>query len=318
MEKTGFTRSLPRILCIFCGLWAAGLFLTASAGFCATAGTHYPMGTEGVLAASTPPPGFHYRMYNTFYNPTTLTDDNGDKLDIGYDLDVFASVHRFIHVTEKKFLGADVLYDVIVPVLSKDVSVDALGISDSKSLSVGDITIEPFALSWHQPAWDAVAALAVIAPIGEFDADKPASPGLGYWSGMLTLGGTLFFDEQKTWSASALTRTLVHGRQKDTDIRPGAEFVVEWGIGKEIPVSPGLVVRPGISGCSTWQIDDDSDDGPGTVASERKQNHALGAEINFFFPPPRLMQVNLRFLREFSSKNSPEGSQFIITLSKSW
>lgn len=121
-----------------------------------------------------------------------MTDDSGDKLDIGYDLDVFASVHRFIHVTDKKLLGAEVLYDVIVPVLSKDVSIDAMGISDSQSLSVGDITIEPLALSWHRPAWDAVAALAVIAPISEFEANKPASPGLGYWSGMLTWAGLCF------------------------------------------------------------------------------------------------------------------------------
>lgn len=276
------------------------------------------MGTEGVMAASVPPPGFHYRMYNTFYNSTTLKNNKGNKLDVGYDLDVFASVQRFIRVTDKKILGANLFYDVIIPLSCNDLSIDALGISDSSSLNVGDIVIEPLGLVWRGHKYDAAAALAVIAPTGKFDSDEPAFAGLGYWSGMLTMGGTVFFDDKKTWSASALTRTLVHSEQKSTDVRPGAEFVVEWGIGKEIPVSQKLIIRPGISGCSYWQIDEDSDDGPDTLASEKKENHALGAEINFFFPPPTLIQVNLRFLREFNAKNNPEGSQFVITFTKSW
>ncbi len=158
----------------------------------------------------------------------------------------------------------------------------------------------------------------MIAPTGEYDLDKPASPGLGYWSGMLTLGGTVYFDEARSWSFSALTRTLVNGEQDDTDVRPGSEFVVEYGLGKEIPINDKLLVRPGISGCAYWQFEDDSDDGPGTLADERKESYALGAEINFFWLPPTLFQVNLRALREFGAKNTVQGSQFVLTLTKSW
>ncbi|GAB6908278.1 hypothetical protein JCM12296A_41170 [Desulfosarcina cetonica] len=62
-------------------------------------------------------------------------------------------------------------------------------------------------------------------------------------------------------------------------------------------------IRPGIAGCAYWQIEDDSDDGPGTLADERKRAYALGAEINFW-RPPSLFQVNLRALREFRAKNT--------------
>ena len=62
----------------------------------ATSGTHYPFGGEGVLAATVPPPGFHYRIYNTFYNPDTYKDNNGDEAPIGFDLDVFATVHLLL------------------------------------------------------------------------------------------------------------------------------------------------------------------------------------------------------------------------------
>ena len=100
------------------GCWLALSFLaTAATGQAATLGSHYPFGAEGVLAATAPPQGVHYRMYNTWYNPTTLTDDNGDELPVDFDLELFASVQRLIHVTKVKILGADLLYDILVPLV---------------------------------------------------------------------------------------------------------------------------------------------------------------------------------------------------------
>lgn len=284
----------------------------------ATMGSHYPFGGEGVLAGSGPPPGFHYRGYAFWTNPTTMKDNNGDDLDIGFDADVFATIHRFIHITNKKILGANFGYEVIVPILDKDVTIEAMGISDSHSFALGDVGFEPIALVWHQPRWDATATLAVFAPTGEYDSQKPASPGLGYWSGMLTLGGTAYLDADRSWSLSAMTRTLVHTEQDETDVTPGAEFVVEYGLGKEIGINNTISVRPGICGAAYWQLSDDSDDGPGTVADNRKEAYAIGGDINLFWLPPTLLQMNLRVLREFGAKNTTQGSQVVLTVTKSW
>ncbi len=297
------------------------LFLALASCFpthAATMGSHYPFGGEGVLAGSAPPPGFHYRGYLTVTNPTTLKDDNGDDLDVGFNADVLATVHRFLHVTKKQFLGANFAYEVVVPIVQKDVSMEKLGISDSKSLSLGDAFFEPLALIWNRPRWDATFTLGVYAPTGEYDSQKPASPGLGYWSGMLTLGGTVFFDDHRSLSLSAMTRTLMHTEQDETNVTPGSEFVVEYGLGKEIGINDKLSIRPGICGTAYWQIDDDSDDGMGTVANERKEAYALGAEMNFFWLPPKLLQLNIRVLREFGAKNTSQGSQVCLTLTKSW
>ena len=108
----------------------------------------------------------------------------------------------------------------------------------------------------------AVLGLAVIAPTGSYDSGEPASAGLGYWSGMLTLGATYYLDSQRTWSISALTRTLVHTEQDETDVTPGSELVVEYGIGKEFRVGDRLMLRPGLAGSAYWQLEDDSDNGP--------------------------------------------------------
>ena len=71
----------------------------------ATMGSHYPFGGEGVTAGSAPPPGFHYRGYLTLTNPTTYKDDNGDDLPVDVNVDVVATVHRFLHVTKFQILG---------------------------------------------------------------------------------------------------------------------------------------------------------------------------------------------------------------------
>jgi hypothetical protein len=301
---------------VSCLMFLLGAVLTGEA---ATLGSHYPFGGEGVLAGSAPPPGFHYRIYNTWYNPTTLKDNNGDTINNGFDLDVFASVHRFIHVTNVKILGADLIYDVIVPMMDKDINfrVSNNTYSDSKSFTVGDVVFEPFVLAWHKPRWDATVGLGIIMPTGEYDATKLASPGLGYWSGMLTVGGTYYLDDKKSWSISALTRTLVHTEQQDTNVTPGSELVVEYGIGKEIALNNSLLVRPGLAGCAYWQLGDDSNDAPNIKADERKKANAIGAEINFFWLP-QLLQLNLRVLREYGAENTAEGSQFVATLTKSW
>jgi hypothetical protein len=302
------------------GMMAGCLALLAgmcASGGAATQGTHYNYGLEGVLGATAPPPGWHYRMYNLWYNPNTFKDNKGNTAPFNFDLNVFASAQRLIHVTNVKILGADFLYDFVVPLLDQEVTIGPF--TDSHSFTVGDIEIEPFGLAWHQPRWDAVFALAVVLPTGHFEGNEPASPGLGYWSGRLTLGGSYYFDDKKTWSVSLLTRTLINSRQEDTEVRPGAEFVAEYGLGKECMINNTWMIRPGLTGASYWQISDDSKDfAPGQiVADQHKQAHAIGAEINIFYLP-MLFQVNLRYLQEYGVENGPEESRFIATLTKSF
>lgn len=100
--------------------------------------------------------------------------------------------------------------------------------------------------------------LGLNLPTEEYTQTEPASCGQGYLSGLITTGGTYSFDEHKSWSLSALSRILVYGEQKDTDVTPGWEFIVDWGIGKQFQVSDKLLVRPGIAGYGYWQMGEDS------------------------------------------------------------
>ncbi|WP_245595551.1 SphA family protein [Ferrimonas kyonanensis] len=298
--------------------WLTLAALVSSASVAAaTSGSHYPMGAEGVKAATAPPPGLHYRLYNTLYSADTQTNNAGQDSGLDFNLDLFAQVHRFVQVTDTKLFGANWGYNVLIPLIDKELSIEPLGVNDSHSLAMGDIVIEPLSLFWFKERFDAAFALAVIAPSGDFDARQAVNPGFGYWSGMLSAGATYYLDEQKSWSFSALTRTLINGKQEDTDIRPGAEFIIEGGLGKEFSIDHTWLLQPGISYCASWQISDDSKDGHGTIANERKRAFGLGAEINAFYLP-WLMQVNFRYVKELETKNTTEGSSAVLTFTKSF
>jgi hypothetical protein len=303
MKKTWFRILLTGMIT----LTFFGLAQTAGA-----AGKGYTPGLEGVLAASVPPPGVHWRMFNMYYEADTLTDAQGDKIGNGFDLGVLVQVHRVIHMTGRKILGADYGYSVILPMVATDFEVT--GFSDSR-VGLGDLYVEPLILAWHEARYDVALGLGVNLPTGHFDAAEPASPGNGYWSAMLTLGATMFFDDQKSLSASVLTRTIYYGEQDDTDKEPGSEFIMDFGVGKEMPLSKGLLIRPGICGYSLWQIT--GDDGPGT-SDDKHSVYALGAEVNLFWLPPALFQANLRTLFEFGAEGESEGTKTVLTITKSF
>ena len=271
---------------------------------------HYVNGGEGIKAATLPPPGFYYRMYNVFYNADTLTDKDGNKLDVGFDLSVYSLVNRFVWISNMKILGADLGVTAVIPLVYTDIEIKALGIKDDK-FSLGDIAVEPFVLSWHGPRYDAVFGLAVYIPTGEYDRNKPASPGKDFWTGMVSIGGTCYFDAEKTWSASILGRYEIHSEKDETDVRPGDDFHFEWGIGKTL----AKIWDVGLTGYCQWQVTDDRGSDVTWDKSVHDRVYAVGPEVSVFIPPARL-SVSLRSQWEFGAEDRPEGNITTLIFTK--
>jgi hypothetical protein len=288
----------------------AGVMLALSATTLhADANNHYGNGVEGIKGATVTPPGFYYRMYNFYYSADEVMDKNGDEIPIDFDVNVFVMANRFIWVTDKKILGADFFMDLVIPVVYTDIAIGALGVNQDK-FGLGDINIEPFGLSWHGAQYDASAAVSVYLATGNFDIDDQASPGKGFTTFMATLGGTLYLDARRTWSASILGRYETHTEKDDTDLTPGDDFHLEWGIGKSF----AKVWEAGLSGYCQWQVTDDS--GSDAVdKSTHDQVFAIGPEINVFLPPFKAL-LNLRALWEFDARDRAEGKAAVLTLTK--
>lgn len=293
-------------------------FWGASFAWAGVTGTHYTNGVEGITGSSLPGPGFYDRMYNVFYFADDLAGEDGDKVDVGLDLDVFAHVQRPIWVTDVKIFGADYFVNMIIPFIYTDYEVNASGTQDD-SLQLGDIFIEPIGLAWHGERWDAVYATGVFAPTGRCCSGRPAYPGKDYWSVMFTLGTTLWLDPARTFSVSILNRYEIHTEKDGFDLTPGDDYHFEWGIGKNLPADWNLGWltnwKVGASGYAQWQVTNDKGDDVTWDKDKHDRIFAAGPEVQCFIPR-WMVSLELRSLWEFGAVDCTEGHKTILTVTK--
>jgi hypothetical protein len=271
---------------------------------------HYVNGVEGIKAATLPPPGFYGRLYTVYYTADTMRNGDGDKLDIDFDVKVFAVVPRFIWMTKAEVLGGNFFMDALVPFQYTDVKIGIAGIEDDK-FGIGDPFVEPFGLSWHGKWYDAAVAAGAYIPVGEYDKNDAASPGEDMWTAMFTAGGTVYFDPAKSWAASILSRFETHSYKRDIDVRPGNDFHFEYGVSKTFMKTLDV----GIAGYCQWQVSDDKGGDVSWDESEHDRVFAVGPEVNYFMPQ-YLAFISLRGEKEFGARDRSEGYVATLTLTK--
>jgi hypothetical protein len=281
---------------------------------------HYPLGVEGLKAASLPPPGLYLKNYLLYYNANVFRDSQGRNAGLGADIDALVFTPRLIWMTGKKVLGADYGMDALIPIVYQDVELRRAGPSGmaDNDFCFGDLMIEPIDLAWHGERWDIGAAYALWMPTGKYDrfrspsSNHLATPGKDFWTNMFTFGGTYYFDEEKTWHASALSRYEIHSRKDHTDVKPGQNIVLEWGVGKTL----GKIWDVGITGYAQWQLTDDKgSDVPDSIQSLHDRVAAIGPEVSVFIPPIKSI-LSVRAAWEFSAVDRPEGTTVVLTFTK--
>ena len=283
---------------------AAALALLVATG--AHAEGHYVPGVEGMQGPSVPPPGVYYLGYLVNYDISSLrAPGSSDAIPGRNKGSVTALANRLVWVTNHKFLGADYGIETIIPVMRT-----SLDFANSKDSGVGDVYVGPLVLGWHGPQWDAVAAAGMW--LDTASTSKPASPGKGFKSTMLTGGLTYYFDGAKTISGSALARYEFNSR-KDNGIRPGQQLTVEWGLGKSFGTfSAGLV------GYSQWQTTKDHGVG---ASNDKSSVHAVGAEVVYPIPSAGVF-LKAAAYKEVSAKGGtnpqPKGSLVRFSLVKAF
>lgn len=285
------------------------LVLFFSTPYFAAAGTHYVSGVEGLKAASLPPPGMYWRMYGTYYTASEMRDDGGNKIAPDFDVKVAAVTNRFIWSSDIKILGANMVFDVIIPTLYTDISLRNAGpgsFGDTR-WGLGDICIEPFLLAWHGARYDAALGVALFLPTGNYDKDRPASSGKGFWTVMLTGGGTVYFDAARLWHGSILARYEIHTQQEGTRQTHGDDLSFEWGLGRSF--NNGLLDL-GLSGYCHWQVTEDSGSGSDDL---KERGYAIGPELSVAIPELSL-GIALRSQWEFGSRNKSEGNATNLVL----
>jgi Protein involved in meta-pathway of phenol degradation len=282
-------------------LLAGALFaLTLTAQAQPIVAGHYPAGAEGIKGASLPPPGVYFRDYNFFYTADNFKDGPPQ-----FDIFAYINAPRLIWMTDLKILGANYGMDIIVPFGYLDWKV--MG-SRNSYFGLGDIQIEPVLLSWHFKQFDLSAAYAVWAPTGDFSPSRPDLLSKGFWSHMLTLGGTWYPDKEKTWAVSLLNRYEFCHEQEQTHINPGQVYTVEWGFSKSLRKT----IDVGIIGYYQQQVTKDSG---ATATTKLDRKVGIGPEISAVCPKLGLI-TSLRYAYEFAAVERPEGHLVTLTLTK--
>ena len=281
---------------------------------------HYIPGTEGIKAATLPPPGVYFRDDNFF----RWEDDISSTRTFPFVTNLKIHTSRYVNqpritwMTAWKIFGADYGMDLIVPfgytrsdslfrLEFNGLPVAVRQFEDSR-WGLGDIQIEPLLLSWHFKRFDFSFGYAVWAPSGDFDAFD-LNIGLGFWTHMLTAGGTWYIDENKTWALSILNRYEINQEQRDTKATFGQTVTVEWGLSKTIwkDIDVGAV--------GYWQQQVTEDEGTILISNELSHLLAVGPEISCHWPNIGLT-TSVRYLHDFESKDTPEGDTVVLSLKK--
>ncbi len=119
----------------------------------------YPNGTSGIKAETVPPPGYYWLMYNRMYQVEELKGPAGETLTandgspLGASIRGYANVHRFVHVTELEFAGANYSWNAVLPFVAIKNQIAGWQIEDSQC-RIGDVNLEPLVLEWHQPQYE--------------------------------------------------------------------------------------------------------------------------------------------------------------------
>jgi hypothetical protein len=266
---------------------------------------HYCPGSEGLDAASLPPPGWYARDYSVFYTADQLNNSSGKSAGpANFNAFSYANVSRVIWMSHAKFLGADVGADVLLPLVYQDITA---GSYHSSTFGVGDFMVGGI-LAWHVERFDFVLADAVWTPTGDSSAPPTTDAGQGYWGDMLTAGGTWHIDAAKTWAVSLLNRYEINTEQRDTHITPGNAETLEWGVSKKFLG----VFEAGPAGY--FQMKTTADSGA-NASSHRDLVAAVGPEISGVIPTIDL-HVSLRYNYEFVADNRAQGQTITLTLTR--
>jgi hypothetical protein len=279
--------------------------LAAPVAINAQPSAHYVPGTEGLLAASLPPPGVYLRDYNWFYYSDHVNNASGNKVGgPNPQAFIYAQVPRLIWITDLQLLGGNVGVDALVPLAYKKLKA---GPFDDATFGVGD----PFAeITWskHTKQFDFALGFGTWFPTENYNPQNPTWAGLGYWDYMFTAGATWYPDEQKKWSVSVLNRYEINGQQDDTGITPGQVYTVEGGIGYGI----SKIVNLGAVGYYQQQTTVNTGSG---ASGERGRVAAIGPEVSAFWPSI-MLGVSLRYEYEFLAESRLQGNTVMLTVTK--
>jgi len=221
-------------------------------------GDHIP-GFIGLQSGTTPPPGVYFDNLVWVYPTDTVKDANGNSVSLPGSLTSTADILLANVVTNYKLFGADVGASIAFPFIKNRLSANSLNVDTPFGFTdmFGGAT-----LGWHLKRADVTTGYNLYIPTGKFEPGATDNTGLGMWAHELTLGSTVYLDEQKLWNVAANFGVEFNSDKRDTNIHPGTLGTVEGGLGRTFykktsgPIP--IIMNLGAAGYAQWKFTHDS------------------------------------------------------------
>lgn len=280
-------------------------------------GDQYPNGIETWFAGAVPPPGNYFLNYFGHYSGDLYNGDG--KRVAGTSASAWFNALRFVKVSNIKVLGGDWAAHVILPVVHQRLN---LGGGSASASGLGDLTLDPFIVAWHQGNWHWTVGLDINLPTGRYKSGDPRkSIGTNYWSIEPIFAFTWL--SPTGWEASA--KLMYNIKNGNDDFRPapgaakmkydsGDDFHMDYLVGRRFG-SWGV----GLSGYYLKQTGDDKIDGrvidalPG-VWSRGRRGEVLAAGPSLTYSTKGGTMLIAQWQHEFERENRFGGDKAVLKL----
>ena len=265
------------------------------------------LGTSGLDAGSQPEHGFYLGDRVVYMTADRLVNRYGKVLPIkGLNVDAVSNVIG-ISGTLKTEGGPYWSAAMAVPIARSHFSSE-VPFNDIDRSGLGDIFIQPLMIGWRFPRVDVTSSYSIYAPTGQLNRKGLTQPQL---SQQISVGSTVFFDDERSLRLSALTSYNVYERKVNLDLTRGDTVQIQGGLGRKF----FRLVDAGLAGYALWQVAADT----GSVltpALRGQSDFAVGLGPEFGVTIPRLgAKVTARYEWELESRSRLQGQVLMLSFS---
>jgi len=276
---------------------------------CAQQAGHYLGGATGLENGSGAPPGFYATYLGYVNNVNELKGPEGATL-VKPDITVAAQMASYSMTFEKKFLGADYGWSVLIPAVNTRFTANAFD-SSAESAGISDIYFAPIVLGWTKGKANFLLNYGFYAPSGSFDPASPLNPGLGFWEHQIQAGTTYSIDKRKLWNTSFLTTWEINQSKLGADVKPGPMFTGEYSFGRRFFK---YQMNAGVVGYFYHKLSADSGSGVGPlVVGVLDRSFATGPELKYTNLKWR-MAFDFRYEQQYGVEAKTQGPLFVVTI----
>jgi hypothetical protein len=275
----------------------------------------YTPGMSATNSGELPEAGLTYVAVVQAYSFDELKGADGDQLPVNLTTSVFFAQNLFVWVSDFKIFGGTYAASANLPISNASLTLVRFGALQAGS-GLSDSDYSPLTLGWQWSRADMQASYGFVVPTGRFHAGASDNTGGGYWAHIPSAGQTVYLTADKATAISAYEMYELHGTQKNTGIRPGQTFNIEYSITQMLPLTrdKGTLLQIGLVGYGQYQMTGHTG-GTSVTATEARTHYkvnALGIAAGVMVPD-RQIDVGVKYLKEFANEATVQGHSLQIT-----